>query len=231
MTPVAPNTSSATPERPRSTEMVVAIVAVTLIVGLLAGLWLRGVVTSDTPQPALGVVDVGFAQDMSTHHNQAVEMSATALEHAVDPAVRTLAFDVLTSQQSQLGMMRGWLMLWDRPMSAEQPMQWMSRADSHAAGSDHPMPEQKSMQMPGMATTEELAQLRRARGTAFDTLYLQLLMRHHEGGLAMARAARETATVPAVATLAKQIDGAQTAESRALRDMLAQRGARPLPMN
>ncbi|MEV0856787.1 MULTISPECIES: DUF305 domain-containing protein [Nocardia] len=208
-----------------------AILAATLIVGLLAGFWMRGVVTSDTPDMPLGVVDVGFAQDMATHHNQAVEMSATALEHAVDPAVRTLAFDVMTSQQSQLGMMRGWLMLWDQPMSAEQPMRWMSRADSHAAGSDHPMPEQESMRMPGMATTEELAALRRARGTAFDTLYLQLLLRHHEGGLTMARAARDTATVPAVATLARQIDDAQTAESQALRDMLAQRGAPTLPVN
>ncbi|MFC9966450.1 MULTISPECIES: DUF305 domain-containing protein [Nocardia] len=211
--------------------MIATTVVVTLVIGVLAGLWLRGLVTADAAETPLSVVDVGFAQDMATHHNQAVEMSATALEHAVDPAVRTLAFDVLTSQQSQLGMMRGWLMLWNQPISAEQPMRWMSPADPHAAGSEHKMPEQESMRMPGMATTEELAELRRARGTAFDTLYLQLLLRHHEGGLTMARAARDTATVAAVATLAKQIDTAQSAESQALRDMLTQRGAPTLPLN
>ncbi|MGW4632868.1 DUF305 domain-containing protein [Nocardia sp. NPDC004415] len=202
-----------------------------LIVGLLAGYWIRDVVTADTSEPTLDVVDVGFAQDMATHHNQAVEMSATALQQAQDPAVRTLAFDVLTTQQSQLGMMRGWLMLWDRPVSSEQPMRWMRRTESHTSNADHQMPQQDSMRMPGMATTEELAELRRARGADFDTLYLQLLLRHHEGGMTMARAARDNATIPAVAALAKQIDDAQTAESQAIADMLAQRGAPPLPMN
>ncbi|MFF0532671.1 MULTISPECIES: DUF305 domain-containing protein [Nocardia] len=209
----------------------VAVVAATLLVGLLAGFWARGMVVTDTSEPALDVVDVGFAQDMATHHDQAVEMSAMALTQAVDPEVRTLAFDVLTSQQSQLGMMRGWLMLWDRPVASEQPMLWMSTPDAHTPGSAHQMPEQKSMRMPGMATTEELADLRRTRGTDFDTRYLQLLLRHHEGGVTMARTARDNATIPAVAALAKQIDNAQTAESRTLRDMLAQRGAPALPMN
>ncbi|MEU4808086.1 DUF305 domain-containing protein [Nocardia fluminea] len=209
----------------------VAVTVATLIVGLLVGFWVRGTLLADSSETALNVVDVGFAQDMGTHHNQAVEMSATALTQAVDPAVRTLAFDVLTSQQSQLGMMRGWLMLWDQPVSSEQPMRWMSTPDPHTPGSAHQMPEQKSMRMPGMATTEELADLRRTRGTDFDTRYLQLLLRHHEGGVTMARAARDNATIPAVATLAKQIDDAQTAESQTLRDMLAHRGAPALPMN
>lgn len=231
MTSESPTPVPTPSERRRPAAISAAALAAALIVGLLAGFWVRGVVTSETTEPALGVVDIGFAQDMATHHNQAVEMSAIAMQQALDPAVRTLAFDVLTSQQSQLGMMRGWLMLWDQPVSSEQPMRWMSRADSHAAGSAHPMPNQESMRMPGMATTEELSELRRARGTAFDTLYLQLLLRHHEGGVTMARAARDTATIPAVAVLAKQIDDAQTAESQALRDMLAQRGAPTLPMN
>ncbi|WP_446224767.1 DUF305 domain-containing protein [Nocardia sp. IBHARD005] len=205
--------------------------AVTLIVGLLAGFWVRAMVLADPSETAIDVVDVGFAQDMGTHHNQAVEMSATALTQAVDPAVRTLAFDVLTTQQSQLGMMRGWLMLWDQPVSSEQPMRWMSAPDAHTPAAAHQMPEQRPMRMPGMATTEELADLRRIRGTDFDTRYLQLLLRHHEGGVTMARVARDTATIPAVAALAEQIDNAQTAESQTLRDMLAQRGAPTLPMN
>ncbi|BAD60574.1 DUF305 domain-containing protein [Nocardia thailandica] len=231
MTSESPTPEATPPARRRSSAIWAAALVAAVIVGLLAGFWVRGVLGSDSSAPALDVVDVGFAQDMATHHNQAVEMSATALEQAEDPAVRTLAFDVLTTQQSQLGMMRGWLMLWDRPLSSEQPMLWMRRGDSHTAGTDHQMPAQESMRMPGMATTEELAQLRRARGAAFDTLYLQLLLRHHEGGVSMARAARDNATVPAVAALAKQIDDAQTAESQAIRAMLAQRGAPTLPMN
>ncbi len=226
-----PKPAAAVPERSRFTSIGVAVAAATLIVGLLAGFWVRGMVLTGPSATALNVVDVGFAQDMGTHHNQAVEMSATALTQAVDPAVRTLAFDVLTTQQSQLGMMRGWLMLWDKPVSSEQPMRWMSAPDAHTPGAAHQMPEQKSMRMPGMATTEELAELRRMRGTDFDTRYLQLLLRHHEGGMTMARVARDTATIPAVAGLAEQIDNAQTAESQTLRDMLAQRGAPTLPMN
>lgn len=67
--------------------------------------------------PASDSVDVGFAQDMSVHHSQAVDMASIALTKSTDNDVRTLAFDILTTQQNQLGQMQAWLTMWDQPLS------------------------------------------------------------------------------------------------------------------
>nr|WP_306306974.1 MULTISPECIES: DUF305 domain-containing protein [Nocardia] len=161
-------------------------------------------------------------------------MSSIALSQSGDQGVRTLAYDVLTTQQSQIGTMQGWLRLWDRPPVSDRPsMHWMNWAPSTSPMSmpGHSMRGDGSMRMPGMATSEELAALRRTTGSAFDTLYIQLLLRHHEGGLAMARYARDNATVLAVISLAGQIDATQSAESQTLRQLLAERNIAPLPMN
>lgn len=200
-------------------------VVIALLLGVLLGKWLE-VWLSDSPPPppAATSVDVGFAQDMSVHHAQAVEMSAMALTNAVDPAVRNLAYDVLTTQQSQIGTMQGWLTLWDRPsVGSNAPTEWMlgmHKGSTVATAS-----------MPGMATTDELAELRRMTGPEFDIRYLQLLLRHHQGGIPMARYSEENATVSAVNTLAGQIASTQQAESTAIEQLLSMKGAAPLPMN
>lgn len=215
-----------------------AIIAV--LVGVLLGTWAQRWLGGDQPAPpSADSVDVGFAQDMSVHHGQAVEMSAMALANAADPAVRSLAYDVLTTQQSQLGTMQGWLSLWDRPpLGSGEPMAWMP-TDSAAGSAHHSMPgmegtattDSSSSRMPGMATTGELADLRRTTGPAFDARYLQLLLRHHQGGIPMAQYAAEGAAVPAVSALAGQMVATQRAESTAIEQLLAAKGAAALPMN
>ncbi len=229
----APVAAAASPRR-RGPVTVVLVIAATLALGLVSGFVGRGLVGEESAIPASDSVDVGFAQDMSIHHAQAVEMSSIALSQSGDQGVRTLAYDVLTTQQSQIGTMQGWLRLWDRPPVSDRPsMHWMNWAPSTSPMSmpGHSMRGDGSMRMPGMATSEELAALRRTTGSAFDTLYIQLLLRHHEGGLAMARYARDNATVLAVISLAGQIDATQSAESQTLRQLLAERNIAPLPMN
>ncbi|EID81293.1 MULTISPECIES: DUF305 domain-containing protein [Rhodococcus] len=223
----------------RSAVALGAIIAV--LVGVLLGAWAQRWLDGDQPgAPAGDSVDVGFAQDMSVHHGQAVEMSAMALANAADPAVRSLAYDVLTTQQSQLGTMQGWLSLWDRPpLGSGEPMQWMP-TDSAAGSAHHSMPgmesgtataDSSSPPMPGMATTGELADLRRTTGSAFDARYLQLLLRHHKGGIPMAQYAADNAAVPPVSALAGQMVATQQAESTAIEQLLAAKGATALTMN
>ena len=190
---------------------------------------------SDSLSLAASAVDVGFLQDMTTHHEQAVEMGLIAMTASEDPAIRSLAGDVVTSQQSQIGMMQGWLWQWGDPLSpAEPPMAWMGTDE--ATGADHSMPgmsrsESGSSLMPGMATADEMQGLRQTYGKNFDVLFMQLLLRHHEGGLPMARYAAAEAAVPVVSVLAQKIVDAQTAEVTALSAMLAGRNAAPLPAN
>jgi uncharacterized protein (DUF305 family) len=83
--------------------------------------------------------------------------------------------------------------------------------------------------MPGMATEEELANLRALSGTAFDVEFLRLMMRHHQGGTEMAEYAAEHADNQAVRDLADSIVTSQAAETTLMTDMLAERGGTPLP--
>lgn len=218
-----------------------AVAVFALVVGLYLGISASGLgLGAGHPEPpAQDSVDVGFAQDMSVHHSQAVEMSAMALTNATDPAVRTLAYDVITTQQSQWGTMQGWLAVWDQPLQAPgKPMTWMRTTESstetmqdmaeHAAMP--PTPGTQAPLMPGMATSSELDTLRGTTGAAFDTLYLQLLLRHHQGGLPMARYAAANASEQVVTTLARQITDTQQAESTTMQQLLTAKGAAPLPM-
>lgn len=71
--------------------------------------------------PAETSVDVGFARDMSIHHQQAVEMSFIVRDRTSDEDVRRLAYDIINTQANQRGMMLGWLEMWGRAKSSGRP--------------------------------------------------------------------------------------------------------------
>jgi uncharacterized protein (DUF305 family) len=85
--------------------------------------------------------------------------------------------------------------------------------------------------MPGMATPEELAKLRSLSGTALDVYFLQLMIRHHQGGAPMAQYAAVHASEPAVRALADNMAQWQDSELRSMTSLLAARGGAPLPPN
>jgi uncharacterized protein (DUF305 family) len=89
-----------------------AAVLTILLLGAALGMSLR-FVGGVSAVPEGGTVDVGFAQDMSVHHRQAVLMAALARERSTDPAIRSIAFDIETNQLEQIGQMQGWLSLWN----------------------------------------------------------------------------------------------------------------------
>ena len=174
-----------------------------LLLGAAAGLLIGLPGSSATSTPAADSVDVGFAQDMSVHHQQAVQMASWERDHTTDPAVKQLAFDIETTQLQQIGRMQGWLGLWG--MAADPPggkhMAWMASPDhSHSA-----TPTGGVDSMPGMATSDQLRALRAASGDQMDVLFLQLMLRHHEGGVIMLQYASEHASVPEVRNLAAQM--------------------------
>jgi uncharacterized protein (DUF305 family) len=83
--------------------------------------------------------------------------------------------------------------------------------------------------MHGMATDEEMRRLREARGAEAEILFLQLMIRHHEGGVLMARALEGLSRRADVLDMARSIDSTQRAEIDAMTKMLEQRSARPFP--
>lgn len=191
-----------------------------LLIGAIGGYVLAKAQGLNRPAP--DSVDIGFLQDMSIHHEQAVDMATRARSASADPGVRRLAFDIETGQIAQIGRMQGWLELWQAPVQpiSRAYMSWMDQGGGHQ-GSGHGV----SMEaMPGMASSEELGRLRTATGAQLDVLFLQLMKRHHEGALPMLRYASQRATRPEVRNLATQMLRAQSSEVELLRELLAERG-------
>lgn len=222
---------SSLPQARRVSQVIVAIVAAfsLLLLGAALGLLIR-VPSFDSAEPEATAVDVGFSQDMSVHHQQAVTMATLARERADDVATRQLAFDIETNQRDQIGRMQGWLGLWNQPAQATGPvMQWMTESTGHQHGAaPMPMPMSGGALMPGMATSDELSRLGTLRGPEFDVYFLQLMLRHHQGGAPMAEYGATHAAVPAVRALAKNMLGSQGSEMELMKTMLSQRGAKPL---
>ena len=179
-----------------------------------------GIGRESTPTP--DSVDAGFARDMATHHLQAVEMANLAPDRSTDQDVRQLAFDIAELQQNQAGRMQGWLSLWGVLPTGGTPMSWMG-GGGHAG---HSMSD--GGLMPGMATEDELAELRSLSGREFDVRFLQLMIRHHQGGYDMASYAAAHAEVPAVRSLASSIADTQQVETTTMAAMLTDRGGQPL---
>jgi uncharacterized protein (DUF305 family) len=176
---------------------------------------------SDAPRD--DSAEAGFARDMATHHSQAVEMSFVIRETSLDDALRTLAYDITVTQSTQRGVFMGWLQQWGLPQASTAPrMTWMPGHAQNERGAEGVMP-----LMHGMASGDELRRLRAAQGTDAEILFLQLMIRHHEGGVLMARAVSGLSRRADVVAMAKSIDESQRAEIVEMTEMLSKRGARP----
>src|SRR5207248_1199505 len=99
--------------------------------------------------------EIGFAQDMTAHHHQAILMVAR-LDPGVDPAVRQLAQQIDQTQRTEIGTMLGWLRLANASPTARHPMAWMTDTDTLAAH-HHSTPAVNAM--PGMASMTDLDRL------------------------------------------------------------------------
>lgn len=170
--------------------------------------------------PATTSPEAGFARDMATHHQQAIDMSFVVRDRTDNTEVRNLAFDIINTQANQRGMMMGWLEQWGLTQnSPDQPMAWMKMA---------PYAAHDGSLMPGMATNAQLDQLRGLSGKAAEVFYLQLMVEHHKGGVAMAQGYVDIAQNAAEKRLAQSMVAGQTSEIQLITGMLAERGAKPL---
>lgn len=210
------------PARRYGLAVVALVSALTLLVGLAAGLLLgRPSYPGDTS------VDAGFARDMSAHHAQGVDMAMTIYPATSDPELRSVSVDIGLTQQGQVGVMHTWLETWGLSQTGSgPPMAWMAGHDHGGSSAPHTL--RPDGLMPGMATQAELARLRQATGKAKEILFLQLMIRHHQAGVVMAEVAVARASRPEVRDLAQKIIDGQQGEIRVLTSFLRKRGARPL---
>ena len=208
--------------RPRSVLVtgLVAVIALALVACAIAVRYAWGNNGDGASVPSNSSVDVGFARDMMTHHEQAVEMANYERDNTSDAALHTLAYDIESSQEFQIGQMQGWLDGWGYGrQTSNTPMAWMGGTGHLGANG----------LMPGMATPSEIDQLEKLHGKALDIMFLQLMIRHHQGGVPMAQYAADHAKSGYVKTLAAAIVAAQSSEIIAMEQTLRQLGSSPLP--
>ncbi|MEN0140418.1 MAG: DUF305 domain-containing protein [Rhodococcus sp. (in: high G+C Gram-positive bacteria)] len=189
--------------------------------GVAAGMWLQSGRDTLAVGLQLSPADVGFAQDMSVHHEQAVLIAQT-LPRDVDPQIRVLADQIVVAQTSEIATMRGWLSLFDEPFTTAHPMRWMH-------GSDHAMSEHGGAPMPGTASTSEITRLAGLRGADAEALFLQLMIRHHQGGVDMAEAAIHAVASDPIRRIARGMIRDQSNEIAVMTALLGTRDATPLP--
>jgi uncharacterized protein (DUF305 family) len=145
--------------------------------------------------------DVTFATDMIPHHQQAVQMSALVPQRSTDPAVIKLASDISAAQGPEIQTMTAFL------------VQWNSGADDGHQGTPN-------MQMQGMVDDATMTRLASLTGAEFDKLYLQAMIGHHEGAIAMANTELANGANADAKTLAQRIVTAQQAEIGQMKQML-----------
>ena len=177
--------------------------ALLLVVSLLfaGGIgWRIGRTQGEPTAPGHTSVDVGFFQDMSTHHNQAVGMAMTYLANGTVPLLRQIAGEIVTYQSSEIGVMGEYLTRWhEAGTEGSTAMGWMGMRTTRD-------------QMTGMATQSELTELGSARGATLDQLFTRLMIDHHVGGIHMAQYAGEHASTREVKRWALSMEDGQRGE-------------------
>lgn len=133
-----------------------------------------GPATSRVNRP-VSQADIHFMSGMIPHHAQAVLIAGWAPSHGARLDVRTLCERIVVAQRDEIALMQNWLRDNHQPV----PPADATRMKMMMNGREH------DMLMPGMLSDEQLAQLDRARGPDFDRLFLQAMIRHHEGALQM----------------------------------------------
>ena len=130
---------------------------------------------------------------MIPHHEQAIEMSEIAFLNTTNPAVLQLAQEIKDAQSPEVNLMKSWDGV---------------KASTHAGHL-----------MEGMLSESELSDLREAKGKAFDVLFLNGMIKHHEGAIVMAQAVMNSKN-KAVADLAASIISAQEIEISTMKELL-----------
>lgn len=190
-----------------------AFASILLAVVLIGGAVLAW---SALPRPPAGdSAEAGFLRDMVTHHGQAVEMSLIVRDRTGDENLRYLTTDIAMTQATQIGTMEGYLDLWGVPPTGkDKAMAWMG----------HPV----DGRMPGMAASEEIQQLGSLPVDQAEVLFLQLMIRHHQGGVEMAEAVLDRSDQDQVVLLAERIVLSQQTEIDTMNEMLIARGQQPI---
>ncbi|MFD3694557.1 DUF305 domain-containing protein [Streptomyces sp. NPDC058646] len=151
--------------------------------------------------------DVAFATGMIPHHRQAVEMAGLAPDRAESAQVKRLAEEIKKAQDPEIRTLSGWLTSWGEPVPSADATDHSQHGQGHGPGG-------------GMMSAEEMDELSKASGKAFDTAFMELMIKHHEGAVEMARTEKSEGSFAAAKTMADAIIASQSAEIDTMNGLL-----------
>lgn len=149
------------------------------------------------PDAASQPYDLQFIDSMTAHHQSAIEMAQLALSNTQNDKLRTFAQKIIDDQKKEIGQLTEWREKW-----------FVGK------------PPAKNMDMPGMRDSmgmmmpDEMKNLKAATGKDFDLMFLDMMIRHHDGAIAMAKDAPQRAERAEIKALAGQVIKAQESENK-----------------
>lgn len=170
---------------------------------------------ADIPESAeFNAADVDFASGMIPHHAQALAMVDMADGRDISPETADLMERIEAAQAPEIEQLTGWLEDWDQPVPDLGDMSGMGSGDmSDMDHSDMDMGDMGEMDgMTGMMSAEDMADLEAAQGSAFEQMWLSMMIEHHEGAVEMAEVEVAEGEYDEAIALAEEIIEAQEAE-------------------
>lgn len=167
--------------------------------------------SSDVPASAdFNQADVDFATNMIQHHAQALTMVDLVDKREVSPQLRTLAEQIRMAQGPEIETMVDWLREWAQPV----PETVRDHASAHGDGME------MDSDLPGIVTHDELQNLEKANAAEFEPKWLELMIRHHQGAVEMAKAQKSDGEYAEAIKMAETIIAAQEDEIATMKNML-----------
>lgn len=148
---------------------------------------------SSSKESQYSTQDIMFAEMMIPHHEQAIVMSDLALSNSSNPEILKLAREIKAAQAPEIEQMKNW------------------------DGVDASM--HMGHTMMGMLDEDEINNLKAVTGKEFDRLFLEGMIKHHEGAIDMAEMIDDSKNAE-VAALGKAIISTQKAEIELMKSML-----------
>jgi uncharacterized protein (DUF305 family) len=165
--------------------------------------------------PSYKQADVDFMQGMIHHHAQALVMTSMVPDRAAGEKLAILARRIEVAQEAEIETMARWL---------------TQRKEEVPDAEDHRNDHGGRGLMPGMVGHEALAKLAAAEGREFDRMFLEYMIRHHQGALTMVGQlrAKEGGVEPEIDLFVRHVDSDQNIEISRLAGLLAQVGELPV---